>query len=272
MQLPLSSQVFAIMTSLIEQHSGIHYAPRDLEMLADKLSRRAVEQEFESLLDYYYYLRYDPGGPEELAKLVEALVVHETYFFRESDALEALIGSVLRGPLSKGHRMRVWSAACATGEEPLTLAMLLDREGLLDRVDIVASDISRRARDRARQGTFAGRSLRAMPPAMRAAYTTDEGGGALKVRGDLRDRITWRQVNLVDHDAVCELGPFDAILCRNALIYFGDESVRRVVAHLSDALRPGGVVLVGTSESLLRFGVFECEERGGAFFYRKPGA
>jgi chemotaxis protein methyltransferase CheR len=266
----LSPQVFAIVSALIEDRSGIHHAPRDLEMLAEKISPRAAERGFDSLLDYYYYLRYDPGGPEELAALIEVLVVHETYFFREPDALEGLVRSVLREPLAQGNRMRVWSAACATGEEPLTLAMLLEREGLLDRVDIVASDISRRAIDRARAGIYGGRSLRALPAAMRAVYTTEEPGGRLRVRADLRERIMWRQANLIDPAAVSKLGSFDAIVCRNVLIYFSDESVRRVVSLLREALRPGGVVLVGASESLLRLGIFECEERGGTFFYRRP--
>ncbi len=270
MRLPLSPQVFAILSGLIEDRSGIHYAVRDLDMLAEKLSPRAAERGFDSLLDYYYYLRYDPSGPEELAALIEALVVHETYFFRESDALDALVRSFLLEPISRGNRMRVWSAACATGEEPLTLAMLLDSAGLLDGVDIVASDISRRALDRARAGEFGGRSLRAMPAAMRAKYTIERPGDRLSVRPELCERITWQRVNLMDPAAISRLGLFDAILCRNALIYFSDESMRRVVTELWEALRPGGVVLVGASESLLRFGIFECEERGGSFFYRKP--
>ena len=270
--MPLSPQVFAIMSGLIEDRSGIHYPLRDLEVLAEKLSPRAAERGFDSLLDYYYFLRYDPGGADELAALIEALVVHETYFFRESDALEVLVRTVLRGPTSDGHRMRVWSAACATGEEPLTLAMILDQEGLLDGVDLVASDISSRAVEHARAGSFSGRSLRAMPAAMRAEYMIEQPGGRLTVRPDLRARVTWRQVNLMDPVAVGHLGMFDAVLCRNALIYFSDESVSRAVSILSSALRPGGVVLVGASESLLRFGIFECAERGGAFFYRKPPA
>jgi chemotaxis protein methyltransferase CheR len=270
MRLPLSPQVFAIMSSLIEEHSGIHYAVRDLDMLAEKLSPRAIEHGFDSLLDYYYYLRYDPGGPEELAVLVETLVVHETYFFRESDALEALIRSILRAPLAEGRRMRVWTAACATGEEPLTLAMLLDRDGLLDGVDILASDISRRALERARAGRFGGRSLRALPQAMRAAYMTGEPGGLVTVRPDLRKRIVWQRVNLIDAEAIAQLGSFEVILCRNVLIYFSDESMLRVVTLLSSALVPGGILMVGASESLLRFGIFECEERSGTFFYRKP--
>jgi chemotaxis protein methyltransferase CheR len=270
MRMPLSPQVFAIMSGLIEDRSGIHYPLRDLEVLAEKLSPRAAERGFDSLLDYYYFLRYDPAGPDELAVLIEALVVHETYFFRESDALERLVGTILRGPISSGRRLRVWSAACATGEEPLTLAMLLDREGLLDGVDLVASDISRRALEHARAGSFGGRSLRSMPAAMRAAYAIEEPGGRVSIRADLRARITWRHVNLMDPVAVERLGMFDAILCRNAFIYFAEDTVSRAVAILSSALRPGGVVLVGASESLLRFGVFECEEHGGAFFYRKP--
>jgi chemotaxis protein methyltransferase CheR len=266
----LSPQVFAIMSALIEDRSGIHYAVRDLDMLAEKLSPRAAEQGFDSLLDYYYYLRYDPGGSEELRALIETLVVHETYFFRESDALDALIHWLFRDPIAEDKSMRVWSAACATGEEPLTLAMLLDREKVLDRVDLVASDISRRALDHARAGVYGGRSLRALTDAMRTEYTAPEPGGRVTVRGDLRASVAWRQVNLIDPVAVSELGVFDAILCRNVLIYFNDESVRRVVELLAGALRPGGVLLVGASESLLRFGIFDCEEHGGAFFYRKP--
>lgn len=266
----LSPQIFAIISGLIEDRAGIHYSARDLEMLGEKLSPRATERGFDSLLDYYYYLRYDPGGPDELRSLIEALVVHETYFFRESEALDVLIRSFLREPIARGERVRVWSAACATGEEPLTLAMLLDRAKIIDCIELVASDISRRALDCARAGVYGGRSLRALPDAMRTAYMRPEADGRVAVRDDLRARVAWRQVNLIDPVAVSELGAFDAILCRNVLIYFSDESVRRVVEVLWRALRPGGVLLVGASESLLRFGIFECEERGGAFFYRKP--
>src|SRR5689334_17037190 len=145
MGLPLSPQVFTILAALVEERAGIHYSPDDRELLAEKLSVRAIDQGFESLLDYYYFMRYDEGGAEELTRLVETLVVHETYFFREREQLEWLVHSVLVPRCAAGRRPRVWSAACATGEEPLTVAMYLAERGLAGAVDLVATDISERA-------------------------------------------------------------------------------------------------------------------------------
>jgi chemotaxis protein methyltransferase CheR len=273
MPLPLSPSVFAILSALIEESTGIHHEPRDIEQLADKLSRRAVERGFDSLLDYYYSLRYDAGAAEELAALVETLVVQETYFFREVEALEALADAVLPARLARGsERARVWSAACATGEEPLTLAMLLEQRGMLDRVEIVASDISASGLARAREGVFGGRSLRAIPDTMRARYTTPLPGGRVKVRPELVEHVDWRNVNLVDTQAVAALGLFDAIICRNVLIYFADEGCVRVAKSLREGLAPDGVLVVGASESLLRLALFECVDRAGAFFYQRPRA
>ncbi|HEY5146305.1 MAG TPA: CheR family methyltransferase [Polyangiaceae bacterium] len=107
---------------------------------------------------------------------------------------------------------------------------------------------------------------------MRAAYTSPLAGGRVRVNPDLVRRIQWRHVNLIEPSAVAEVGTVDAIICRNVLIYFGDDSCRQVATSLGDALEPDGVLLVGASESLLRFGIFDCEERGGSFFYRRPAA
>jgi chemotaxis protein methyltransferase CheR len=276
MGLPLSPQVFAITSALIEEKTGIRHDAGDRDVLAAKLSQRALDRGFDSLLDYYYSLRYDAEAEAELKALVETLVVQETYFFRESEALSALVDVVLVERLAEaersGRKVRIWSAACATGEEPLTLAMILDHRGLLDRVEIVASDISMRGIERAREGTFGGRALRALPIGMRAAYTSPLPGGRVLVNPELVQRIRWRHVNLIEPSAVAEIGSVDAIICRNVLIYFGDDSCRQVATSLGEALEPDGVLLVGASESLLRFGIFDCEERGGSFFYRRPSA
>src|SRR5579862_7497371 len=130
MALPLSPQVFTITARLIEERSGIHYGERDADALADRLSERAVDLGLQSLLDYYYYLRYDPGGEAEIRALIERLVVQETYFFREVAPLRVLVDDVIPAILADRRRARVWSAACATGEEPYTLEMLLDDAGL----------------------------------------------------------------------------------------------------------------------------------------------
>jgi chemotaxis protein methyltransferase CheR len=268
--LPLSPPVFAILSALIEERAGIHYGPADRELLAEKISPRAVEAGFESLLDYYYFLRYDEGGSAELQTLIEQLAVHETYFFRELEQLRVLVGEFLSPLVQAGRRPRVWCAACATGEEPLTLAMLLEARGQLGAVEVVASDISARALAKAKSGLFGRRSVRGDPPPDLATRFLGEENGQVTVASRLRAAIDWRLLNLVDTAAVAALGTFDAIVCRNVLIYFRDQTTSAVVERLSDQLRPGGVMLVGVSESLLRFGTsLSCEERGGSFFYRK---
>ncbi|RKH58758.1 CheR family methyltransferase [Corallococcus aberystwythensis] len=269
--LPLSPQVLAILSMLIEQRSGLHYGPEDRDLLAEKLSTRALDAGFDSLLDYYYYLRYDPKGPEALDSLVDALLVHETYFFREQQALEGLVDGLLVPEVKAGRKPRVWCAACATGEEPLTLAMLLDSRGVLGDVSILATDLSLRALERAQAGEHNLRSMRSLPPGVLGRWL-DVVDGRPRVRPDLMARVEWRQLNLVNTPGYPEPGSCDAVLCRNVLIYFQDDTARRVVEGITRVLRPGGHLVVGTSESLMRFGTaLHCEERRGSFFYRKAG-
>ncbi|AKF84092.1 chemotaxis protein CheR [Myxococcus fulvus 124B02] len=268
--LPMSPQVFAILAALIEQRAGLHYSPEDRELMADKVSDRALEAGFDSLLDYYYFLRYDPAGAEALDALVDSLLVHETYFFREAPPLLVLVEDVLVPLVKQGRKARVWCAACSTGEEPLTLAMMLADRGALAGVEIVASDLSSRALERARSGDHNLRSLRALPPGVEGRWLERGVEGRVRVKPELVDAVQWKRVNLVDEAAVARLGAFDAILCRNVLIYFQDDTARRVVVSLAGALKPSGQLLVGTSESLMRFGTaLSCEERRGAFFYTK---
>ncbi|WP_164019914.1 CheR family methyltransferase [Pyxidicoccus trucidator] len=267
--LPMSPQVFAILAALIEQRAGLHYGPEDRDLLADKVAARALDAGFDSLLDYYYFLRYDPAGPEALDSLVDSLLVHETYFFREPLPVSVLVTDVLVPAVRAGRRPRVWCAACSTGEEPLTLAMMLADQGILADVELVASDLSPRALERARTGEHNLRSLRALPPGVEGRWM-EVREGRPHVKPELVAAVDWRRVNLVDAAAVAALGAFDAILCRNVLIYFRDDTARRVVELLTRALVPGGQLLVGTSESLMRFGTaLSCEERRGAFFYTK---
>jgi chemotaxis protein methyltransferase CheR len=271
MPLSLSPQVFAILRALIEDHAGIQYGDADRELLADRASARALEAGFDSLLDYYYYLRYDARGAAELDILIEHLVVQETYLFREVDQLRVLVDQVIAPQIAEGRRPRIWSAACATGEEPVSVAIMLADRGLLDRVEIVATDISQRALDRAQTGRYTGRSLRAIGPDTRfPAWLTPEGSGVLRVDPLLVSKIAWSRVNLLDDAAIAALGTFDVILCRNVLIYFSDPTTTTVVDRLSDALVAGGTMVVSVTESLLRFGTcLHCEERDGVFFYRK---
>lgn len=265
--LQLSPQVFSILSSVIEEQLGLHFGADQAGILADKLSPRVLERGFESMLDYYYFIRYDPEGRAELAALADVLTVNETYFFREAPQLIALLDDHVARLLATGVRPRIWCAACSTGEEPLSLAAMLDERGWLSRVDILASDLSPRVLNLAQHGKYSGRSLRAFPQPP-AWLVADRDGYRVDPR--LRAAVDFRLVNLMDGPTVDSLGRFHAIICRNVMIYFRDETTKVIAARLHDSLLPEGLLLVGASESLLRIGSsFICEERRGAFFYKK---
>ncbi|HWO08746.1 MAG TPA: protein-glutamate O-methyltransferase CheR, partial [Polyangiaceae bacterium] len=238
-----------------------------------KLGPRVAELGLGSLLDYYYFLRYDAASESEFAALVNALVVNETFFFRELPPLSVTVTEVLAPLVRAGQTPRVWCAACSTGEEPITMSMLLDQHGLLGKVELVATDISSNALATARAGEYGRRSLRqhVSVPAIAAKWLIERERG-VAVAPALRAAIRWERLNLMDEAAIQALGAFDLILCRNVLIYFRDATAARVVRQLGDQLRPRGALLVGVSESLMRFGTsLSCEEIGGVFLYRKAG-
>ncbi|HEX2679371.1 MAG TPA: CheR family methyltransferase [Polyangiales bacterium] len=268
-ELPMTPQVFAILSGLIEERLGLSYALADQALLENKIAVRVLERGFDSALDYYYYLRYDDAEGAELDQLAELLVVNETFFFREYDQLQAALQHVAT-LVAAGKRPRIWCAACSTGEEPITIAFWLAERNLLDSVELIASDISSAALALARKGRYRPRSLRHVPPDVDPSRFIEKHGDSLVVNPRLVDAIQWRKLNLMDGSAVSAMGELDVVLCRNLLIYFRDDVVRRVVGQLADRLTDDGVLLVGVSESLMRFGTrLVCEEHQGAFFYRK---
>lgn len=264
----IDPQTYAIFSSLVEELIGLRYEDSSKEILIEKLGVAAETRGFDSLTDYYYFLRYDAAGTDAIQELIEQLVVSETYFFRELPALEWLVQEVLLPKVQTGLRPRVWSAACATGEEPLTLAMLLDERGALGSVDILATDVSARSLGRARAGRFRPRSLRDPAPERLASRYLERAGDQIVVERRLVDHVDWRQLNLLEIDQLSVRRAFDAIVCRNVLIYFSENNIRKVVRALMQRLAEDGILLVGVSESLFRVDAnLVCEERSGVFFY-----
>jgi chemotaxis protein methyltransferase CheR len=265
----MTPQLFAIFAPLVEEACGLHYRDADRALFSAKVAAHAETRGHGALLDYYYRLRYDDPTGAEMATLVEALLVHETYFFREVAPLAELVDSCLAPAVAARGGARVWSAACSTGEEPYTLAMLLAEQGLLERVEIVATDISPRAVSAARLGRHSRRALRdnRVERLVDRYLALDPDG--ITVAPSIRDAVKFATVNLIDPAEHLALGAFDAVLCRNVLIYFTDPEILRVIARLAAHLRPGGLLAVGIAESLLRFGTtLVCEERKSSFFYR----
>jgi chemotaxis protein methyltransferase CheR len=266
----LSPQVFSILSGLVEERVGLAYTPADHELFASKACARALDAGFESMLDYYYHLRYDDLDRAEFEALVEALLVHETFFFRELSPLEVTVDRFIAPRVEAGERPRVWCAACATGEEPVTLAMLLAERGLLDRVELCASDLSEDTLARARSGVFSPRALRQHANHPLAERWLAARDGSLVAHPRLLSAVRYQRVNLAEMAEVAAFGATDVIILRNVLIYFRDALARQLVEQLAELLRPGGVLLVGVSESLLRLTTrLKCEEHDGVFLYRK---
>jgi chemotaxis protein methyltransferase CheR len=193
-------------------------------------------------------------GHEAIARLVDAVTIKETYFLREPRQLDAIPWQLLleRARRAGSPDVRVWSAACATGEEPYSLAMLAC-EALGEAntpVSILGTDISTAALEGALAGRYGERAMNAVEPALRGRYF-DEDGGGLIVGERLRRLVRFAPHNLA-HDPLPPLGeePFDLILCRNVLIYFDSATVERVIDGLEHALRPEGMLILGSADTL----------------------
>ncbi len=204
---------------------------------------------------------------------MDALSVQESYFWREMDQVRALV-EVLTPEYFARQRdrtLRIWSAACATGEEPLTIAMALHEAGWFARapIEIYASDASPSAIKKARQGLYRKRAFRSLPPALQQRYFTPEQD-RWRVSPGLHARVQWAEANLLAQAKVSYLASAAVIFCRNVFIYFSAQTIGRIVRVFAQRMPTPGYLCIGASESLLRVTTdFELEEIGDAFVYVK---
>jgi chemotaxis protein methyltransferase CheR len=250
------------------------YDEQRLPLLLDRLSTRAVERGFDSLLDYYYLLKYDDDAAEEWARAIDALSVQETYFWRESDHLRALTSAILPRLAPTGRRIRIWSMPCATGEEPLSIAMALNEAGWYQRatIELSASDASEAALNRAATRLYSGRSFRQLPLALKERYfEAVEGTSSWRISDQIYNKVhSWTRVNAVRDDELLPHAAADVIFCRNLFIYFDAATVQRVVSQFAERMPSPGFLCVGAAESLLRLNTkFDLQDFDGAYVYVK---
>jgi chemotaxis protein methyltransferase CheR len=262
-----------LIRDLINERIGMFFDNGKRDLLLDKLSPLVIDRGFGSYLDYYYLLKYDASAPVEWQNVVNALSVQETYFWREFDQVRALVQNLLPQKFAQGgsSTFRIWCAACATGEEPLTIAMALNEAGWFEKasIEIFASDASSKAIERATQGVYKERAFRNLPADLRARYFKPEGSG-WRVRSDIHSRIKWRVANLMEESQIAPLATVDFIFCRNVFIYFSESAISRVVRSFGKFIRPPGYLFVGVAESLLRLTTdFTLSEFDDAFVYVK---
>lgn len=234
---------------LVEEKSGMVIRELQLPQIVTALRRLAPQHTPAGVLAL-------PDGPERtvlLDRLVDAMTVKETFFLRHTDELERIDWATMRvRALTAGRpTVRVWSAGCATGEEPYTLALLAaEALGGGVPVDILATDVAPSALRDAERGIYRERSLRLVDDERRRRWFSARPDG-LAVRPELRSQVRFRRHNLVTDPLPPEdEAPFDLIVCRNVLIYFRGSTVARVTAGLRAALHRGGALILGTADRL----------------------
>jgi chemotaxis protein methyltransferase CheR len=274
---PVEAADWKLLTDLIQSHFGLSFDGMRGEILQSRLRARLAPLHLESLREYYLYLRFHPGREEELGRLASIITNNETYFFRETNQFEILVRHVLP-PLKPGLRERpfkILCAGCSSGEEAYSMVIAFQNAGLeLAGItwEIDAHDVDPERIARGREAVYDQNSLRACDPATQQRYFTPSGG-RYQLKERYRKGVRFFQTNLASPNGALGWGLFDAILCRNMLIYFGEPAFGNVIDLFARSLRPGGYLLLGHSESLLdRKTPFVPELLEGAVVYRKAAA
>ena len=273
----LTDREFTLFQQLIHREAGIWLADIKRALLVGRLARRMRELGMESFEAYYDRVADEPA---ELVRMLDAICTNETHFFREPaqfDLLRDRLCPAWERDAERGarpRRLRVWSAACSTGEEPYTLAMLLhDRLALAGwDIEIIASDLSTKVLAQARAGVFRMDRIATIPKPYLQRYLLRGIGpeaGRARVGPLLRDMVRFARINLREPQYPVT-GAFDMIFCRNVLIYFDQPSRREVLSRLLGHLEPGGFLFLGHAESLT--GLSDRARTVMPAVYQVPGA
>jgi chemotaxis protein methyltransferase CheR len=253
--LDLPDDVFRLLRDAIYRRTGLWFSETSKYLLQKRLSPRARELNFDSFQKYYYFLQYDVRSDAEFDVIYDLVTTNETYFFREPTQLTAFVEEIAPDLLSRKtvKKIRVWSAGCASGEEPYSIAMALSEADYYHHAsfEIFASDISQQALTRARNGIYRDSAFRATDSRIRDKYFQRTEENSWHVADEIRNRVSFGRLNLYDEFRVALLGHVDVIFCRNVIIYFDDASKKVVVNNFYQRLNEGGYLLLGHSESLM---------------------
>jgi chemotaxis protein methyltransferase CheR len=267
----ITAAEFEAIRALARRQFGLDLKPGKEALVAARLSRRLQALGLISFEAYLDYLAADRSG-RELADLIDALTTNFTSFLREPAHFEFLRRSMLPR-LSQRRSISIWSAGCATGEEPYTIAMVtLDAANTRwSNLRILASDISNRALETARRGIYPSARVDSLPENWKSRFLQIGCGqwqDHFRFKADVRDLVAFRRINLME--SLQALPRFPVIFCRNVMIYFDRAIQQRVITRLEEHLEPGGILFIGHSEGLT--GIRHSMDYVMPAVYRKPGA
>lgn len=268
----MKARVFQAISDLVYRESGIQLKEGKETMVAARISHRLKALSLDSEEAYLDYLQRESAS--EIVQLLDVISTNVTHFFRESEHF-TFVDQHITQRIEEGQtRIRLWSAASSTGEEPYTLAMTaaesVERSRAKVDLRILATDISTRVLDIAKRGTYPEAKTRNIPKPLLTRYMrrrTENGEAVYQVSDELRELILYRRLNLSAPPFPMR-GPLDLVMCRNVMIYFDDRVRDGIVSECRRLLRPGGLLIVGKSESL-RAGTPGFERIGPCVFRKQ---
>ncbi|MGH9427246.1 MAG: CheR family methyltransferase, partial [Terriglobia bacterium] len=262
----------------IEAAVGLHFPQERLRELDRKIRLAARELAFLDTVAFAHWILSSPLADDQIRTLAGHLHVEETYFFRDPPVWGILQNTILSPLITSregtNQRLRLWSAACSTGEEAYSIAITLAQGALLNRQDwkcsILATDIDSDALRCAQLGIYSAWSFRGTSPDIRSRYFRSMSNGQFAIRSEIKKMVTFAQANLVSSTPIPNSGLMDVIFCRNVLFYFTPERVKRVLDRFYDTLVDGGWLIVGTEDSTyLTASPFVPVVKQGSIIYRK---
>jgi len=275
-EFPLTEDNFLYLSRLATEKTGIVFGDGKVEMVYTRLCRRLRQLGLASFDEYIRLLKQDSSG-EEISVLVNSLTTNLTTFYRSKEHFSHLKDTILpeaaeRVSNQKNDRIRIWSAGCSTGEEPFSIAMtaincLGSQLKYLD-LKILATDIDTRMLNHAAAGAYSERAVKDVGAADRLKFFEKVGSGdenKWRISELTRALITFKRLNLLEKWPM--RGPFDAVLCRNVMIYFDHYAKQKLLERFSSILRPGGCLYLGSSESVTVS--VPGLERAGSTIYRR---
>lgn len=245
----------------IKHKTGIDLSLYKEAQMKRRLTSLYEKRGFRNFIDYYAAIHKDPALLEEF---LDRMTINVSEFYRNAQRWDVLDKKIFPKLLSNNRKLKIWSAACSTGEEPYSIAMVLSSHVPLRDISILATDLDAGAINRARVGLYPERSLKEVPSMVVQKHFVNEGQ-YYQVKDDIKKTVNFKQHNLLEdrYD-----NGFDLIVCRNVMIYFTEEAKDQIYMNFSKSLKPGGILFVGSTEQIFnpaKYG-FESEE---TFFYRK---
>ncbi|QAY66160.1 CheR family methyltransferase [Paenibacillus protaetiae] len=246
----------------IKSETAIDLSQYKEAQMKRRLTTLRLKHGYNTFAEYWKAIQLDKALMDEL---LDRMTINVSEFWRNPGRWETLYRRFLPELHKQSPQLRIWSAACSTGEEPYTIAMLLSELGLLDQTDLAASDLDAGVLAKAKEGLYYDRSIRDVPELYKNRYFERTADGMYAVSDKLKKAVRFKQQNLL-HDPF-ESG-YDLIVCRNVLIYFTEEAKQTLYRKFSDSLKPGGLLFVGSTEQIFSPAQY-CFETADTFFYRK---